>query len=75
MTADELAPVVSRDGVGYSGSALPEEMLARLASNEVVVLGETHHLREHWEFVAALMGELHKRGFRQLLVERPHMND
>jgi hypothetical protein len=41
----------------------------------VVLLGETHHLREHWAFVAALMGELEGDGFHQLLVERPQMND
>ncbi len=37
------------------------------------ILGETHHLREHWEFAAALMSELYDDGFRQLLIEAPHM--
>jgi hypothetical protein len=75
VTADELSAVVTRDGMGFEGIALPDEALARLADNRVVMLGETHHLREHWAFVAGLMADLHDDGFRQVLVERPQMND
>jgi erythromycin esterase-like protein len=37
------------------------------------VLGETHRLREHWEFLTTLVEDLHGRGFRQVLIEAPHM--
>jgi hypothetical protein len=75
VTADELAAVVARDAVAFESSSLPGEVLELLAGQQVVLLGETHHLREHWAFVAALMGDLRNSGFRQLLVERPQMND
>ncbi|MDH5196047.1 MAG: hypothetical protein OEY20_02205 [Gemmatimonadota bacterium] len=67
--------MVERDGVAFTGQAIPDPVLDRLAANRVVLLGETHHLREHYEFVAALLRALHARGFRQLLVEWPHMAD
>lgn len=70
-----LEPVVERDSIGFSGSAIPDPVLDRLAANQVVVLGETHHLREHWALVATLLRELHPRGFRQLLFEAPQMAD
>jgi hypothetical protein len=75
VTADELVAVVERDGMAFDGATIPTEVLTRLAESRVVVLGETHHLREHWAFVAKLMSDLHDDGFRQLLVERPQMND
>lgn len=73
VTTAELTSVVERDGVAFTGQAIPDPVLDRLAANRVVLLGETHHLREHYGFVAALLAELHTRGFRQLLVEWPHM--
>ena len=75
VTADELSEVITRDGVVFEGTAIPSEVLSRLTDNRVVLLGETHHLREHWAFVAELMTDLQHDGFRQLLVERPQMND
>jgi hypothetical protein len=75
VTADELSVVLARNGVVFEGTAIPSGVLSRLADNRVVLLGETHHLREHWAFVAELMSDLHADGFRQLLVERPQMND
>ena len=73
VTADELSAVVVRDGVAFEGAVIPAEVLARLGENRVVLLGETHHLREHWAFVAALLSDLHDDGFRQLLIEAPQM--
>jgi hypothetical protein len=73
VTVDELSAVAENDGVAFEGSMIPAEVLARLAENRVVLLGETHQLREHWAFVADLMSELHDEGFRQLLIEAPQM--
>lgn len=75
VTRGELTAVIERDGVAFEGNAIPGPVLDRLAANRVVVLGETHHLREHWSFVAALLRALHARGFRQLLFEAPQMAD
>lgn len=73
VTASELSAVVQRDGIPFEGAAIPEEVVDLLGDHKVVLLGETHHLREHWAFVADLLGELHSRGFRQLLIEAPQM--
>lgn len=73
VTTDELSAVVERDGVPIEMSSVPNGVLDRLAEHKVVLLGETHHLREHWEFVATLMRDLHGEGFRQLLIEAPQM--
>lgn len=75
VTRDELAAVVERDAAVFADSSIPSEVLDRLAANRVVVLGETHHLREHWDFVGTLLQDLHNRGFRQLLIENPQMVD
>jgi hypothetical protein len=50
-------------------------MLDRLASHRVVLVGETHFLREHRELMAELLRDLHARGFRQLLVEWTQVAD
>lgn len=73
VTRQELVTVTERDGLAFDGDTIPAGVLDRLAMNRVIVLGETHHLREHWAFVATLLQELHARGFRQLLFEGPHM--
>lgn len=75
VTRDELVDVIERDGVVFTDGTIPRHVVERLAANRVVVLGETHHLREHWAFTAALMRGLHPRGHRQLLLELPHMAD
>jgi hypothetical protein len=70
-----LAGTVERDGIAFTDPAIPDQVVERLAPYRVLVLGETHHLREHYAFVARLLGALHAYGFRQLLVEWPQMAD
>jgi hypothetical protein len=72
---DELATVIARDVIPFSDGTIPEPVLDWMAANQVILLGETHHLREHWEFTTDLLAELHDDGFRQLLVEQPQMAD
>ena len=71
----DLTRVVQRDAVAFEGTAFPTPFLDALASFSVVLIGEQHHLREHREFLAALVEALHARGFRQVLVEFPQMGD
>ena len=75
VTTAELSAVIERDGIAFGAETVPEAVLSRLAANEVILIGETHHLREHYAFVNALLRDLHARGFRQLLVEQPQMAD
>jgi hypothetical protein len=69
VSTTELAQVVERDGLAFSLQSIPEEVLDRLATSRVVIVGETHFLREHRQLVVELLRELHVRGFRQLLFE------
>jgi hypothetical protein len=75
LSSTELAPVVRRDAVPFTAQTIPEEVLDRLSQYRVVVVGETHFLREHRELMAELVHLLHARGFRQLLMELPQMAD
>jgi hypothetical protein len=69
VSTEELEHIVRRDGVPFAAESIPDEVLDRLASYRVVLVGETHFLREHRELLVELLRELHGRGFRQLLVE------
>jgi hypothetical protein len=75
VSTEELAPIVQRDGVPFDVQAIPDEILDRLASHRVVLVGETHFLREHRELVVALLLQLHARGFRQFLFEWTQVAD
>lgn len=73
VSREEMVQLVQTKAVAFSDLDLPSEILEDLASHRVVVLGETHRLREHWEFLAKLIEDLHGSGFRQVLIEAPHM--
>jgi hypothetical protein len=69
VSTEELEQIVQRDGVPFEVGSIPEEILDRLASYRVVLVGETHFLQEHRELMIDLIRELHARGFRQFLFE------
>ena len=75
VSTKELEQVVQRDGVAFDAGAIPEEVLSRLASHKVVLVGETHFLHEHRGLMIDLMRELHARGFRQFLFEWTYLAD
>jgi len=75
VSTEELEQIVQRDGVPFDVESIPDEVLDRLASRRVVLVGETHFLREHRELVAELLRELHARGFRQFLFEWTQVAD
>ncbi len=55
--------------------SIPAEVLDRLSQHKLVLVGETHLIWEHQEMMSELVRALHERGFRQLLLEWPHMAD
>ena len=69
VSAEDLEQVVRRDSVPFGGQSIPGEVIDLLAAHRVVLIGETHHLQEHREFVVELLRELQAQGFRQLLFE------
>ena len=68
VSTAELEQIIQRDGVPFDVQSIPDEVLDRLASHRVVVVGETHFLREHYDLMTELLRELHARRFRQILV-------
>ena len=75
VATEELQPIVQRDGVPFDMESIPDQVLDQLASHRVVLVGETHFLREHRELVAQLLRELYGRGFRQFLFEWTEVAD
>lgn len=75
VSTTELEQIVERDGVPFDMGSIPDEILDRLASHRVVLVGEIHFLREHRELMAELLRDLHARGVRQLLVEWTQVAD
>jgi hypothetical protein len=75
VSREEMIQLIQTEADAFPDLNLSSEILADLASHRVVVLGETHRLREHWEFLATLVENLHGSGFRQVLIEAPHMAD
>lgn len=73
VSREEMVQHIQTKATAFSDLSLSSEILEDLASHRVVVLGETHRLREHWEFLAKLAEDLHGSGFRQVLIEAPHM--
>lgn len=73
VSREELTEKIESEAQAFPDLELPPELLEDLATHRVVVLGETHRLREHWEFLATLIEDLHGPGFRQVLIEAPHM--
>ena len=67
VSTDELEQIVQRDGVPFKAGSIPDEILDHLAASRVVLVGETHFIGEHTQFMDELLRELHARGFRQYL--------
>jgi hypothetical protein len=64
--------IVERDARFVSPGAVPEGLAAELPGTRLLLLGETHYLEEHQQFLVALLPQLHAAGFRTLLEEALH---
>lgn len=71
----ELVKAIQRDGVPFSLPSIPDGILTRLAQNRVVIVGETHMIQEQGVLLGELVRGLYAYGFRQLMLEWPHMAD
>ena len=60
-----------------SGTEPGPYVVSKFATHDLVLLGETHEVKENCEFVAALVGPLYKAGVRTLCTEfvRSRFND
>jgi len=75
VSLSDLGPVVSRDAVSFAPGSIPGSLVERLRAHRVVMLGETHFIREQDDLVFEIVQELHRYGFRQVLLEWPQMAD
>ncbi len=70
---DTLREVVHRESVTFDHrEELPRELLETLAGRRVILLGETHYVQEHQEFLIQLIRALHPQGLRYLSQESHH---
>ena len=71
---DALRAIVDRDAVWFDASSVPEPLSAAgLAGARVLLLGETHYVQEHQDFLVRLLPSLHAAGFRVLMQEDMHI--
>lgn len=73
--APELRDVVERDAVAFAPGTVADVLVERLSGHKVAVVGESHQLREHHQFLADLAIALRAHDFDQVLLECPQMAD
>jgi hypothetical protein len=61
--------IVGRDAVFFDPGFPPQPWLEDLAASRVALLGETHYVQQHQEFLILLLARLHAAGFRFILQE------
>lgn len=67
-----LEPVVARDMEAVPAGSVPAGLVERLGGARLILLGESHYVQEHQEFLVALLPHLHAAGVRHLLQEDMH---
>jgi len=55
-----------------SSSEIPASLMDAIGDSDILLLGETHYVAEHHQFLALLLPRLHERGFRLFLTESNH---
>lgn len=68
---DRLHAIVERDTMLFDPDAIPEAMVARLADERVVVVGEFHDITHHDALVGELAAALQPHGLALVLLEHP----
>lgn len=73
-TADSAAvrDVLDDEIVTFNAGTVPDELVGTLAKRRVVLLGETHYVQEHQEFVLTVLKLLHPHGLRWFTQEMSH---
>src|SRR5262249_7412230 len=61
--------IVARDAVFFEQGLPPDSWVEDLAASRVVLLGETHYVQQHQEFLILLLARLHAAGFHFILQE------
>ena len=64
--------VLDTEIVTFAQGEVPEALVQMLSGRRVILLGETHYVQEHQEFVLELLKRLHPKGLRWFTQEMPH---
>ncbi len=67
-----IREVLDTDLVTFESGTVPDELVDTLSRRKVLLLGETHYVQEHQEFVLELLIRLHPHGLRLFAQEMPH---
>lgn len=69
---DRLLEIVTAEAVPFDPETVPVELVETLSTRRVILLGETHYVQEHQEFIVRLIRELHPEGLRYFVQELSH---
>ncbi len=64
--------VLDTEIVTFAPGEVPEALVQTLSARRVILLGETHYVQEHQEFVLELLRRLHPSGLRWFTQEMAH---
>lgn len=74
VTADSarVRDLLDTEIITFEPATVPAELVHALSGRRVVLLGETHYVQEHQEFVLELLKGLHPHGMRWFAQEMSH---
>ncbi len=67
-----IAPQALYFPTPQSSAVIPPELVDALGEADILLLGKSHYVTEHHQFLSLLMPRLHERGFRLFLTESNH---
>jgi len=53
-----LEPILDSDLVTFSKNEIPSELNTAIKKHKIIILGETHYVQEHHDFISVLLNEL-----------------
>ena len=67
-----IAPQAKYFPTPRSSAEIPTTLVDAIGDSDILLLGESHYVAEHHDFLALLLPRLHERGFRLFLTESNH---
>jgi hypothetical protein len=67
-----IAPQARYFPTPKSPAEIPTTLVDAIGDSDILLLGESHYVAEHHDFLALLLPRLHERGFRLFLTESNH---
>ncbi|NIV16116.1 MAG: hypothetical protein GWN62_34125 [Aliifodinibius sp.] len=68
----DLESAVRENLIIHNGEEIPRQLVDIAEQKRILILGETHYIQEHQEFVSKLLQRLHAEGYRIFLIETFH---